>query len=129
MRGYQGFLLAGLLGASNICAQFAREPLADPGLQCSSYGPDGWLTIYDGTKASAEKHWWVSNASHGNGGNWWVADDAALVTAGKIKAGQTILWSNQNPGGNGGLLYTHRRFKDVEFMVSIFPGWRNDGGI
>lgn len=130
MRGLKRMLVVGAGALASLGhAQFAREPLADPGTQCANYGADGWLTIYDGTKASAEKYWWISNASHGNGGNWYVAEDPALVTAGKLKAGQTILWSNQNPGGSGGLLYTQRRYKDVEFMVSTFPGWRNDGGI
>jgi hypothetical protein len=122
-------LLTGAIMASVIHADFLREPLKDPGLECANYDSEGWLTIYDGSQASAEKYWWVSNSSHGNGGNWYVAEDPALVTAGKLKAGQKIIWSNQNPGGNGGILYSQRRYKDFEVRVSFFPGWKNDGGL
>ena len=109
--------------------QFLREASRDPGPECNLYDAEGWLTLYDGSKESAEKYWWIAAGSHGDGGNWWVAEDSALATAGKIKPGQKILWSDQNPGGNGGLLYTHRRYRDAEFKVSIFPGWQNDGGL
>ncbi|MDB5104415.1 MAG: hypothetical protein JWP91_2104 [Fibrobacteres bacterium] len=121
--------IAGGLMASMSYGAFLREPLKDPGSECALYDSEGWLTVYDGSAASAEKYWWISNSSHGDGGHWWVAEDPALVTAGKIKAGQKILWSDQNPGGSGGLLYTMRRYKDVEVRVSFFPGWENDGGI
>ncbi|GEM_PF-4054343 len=120
-------LVAALVGESH--ADFLREPVKDPGLECASYDSEGWLTIFDGTQASAEKYWWISNASHGDGGHWWVADDPAAVTAGKLPAGRKVIWSDQNPGGNGGLLYTQRRYKDFEVRISIFPGWMNDGGL
>ena len=110
-------------------ADFKREALADPGSECNLYDSQGWLTIFDGTQATAEKYWWISNSSHGDGGHWWIAEDPASVTAGKLKAGQKVLWSDQNPGGNGGLLYTMRKYKDVDFRVTYFPGWENDGGI
>ena len=122
-------LVAGALLTSLGHADFAREPLKDPGPECANYDSEGWLTIYDGSQASAEKYWWISNASHGDGGHWWVDEDPASVAAGKLKAGQKVLWSNQNPNGNGGLLYTQRRYKDVEVKISIFPGWENDGGL
>lgn len=115
--------------ASLAQADFVREPLRDPGLECNLYDSEGWLTIFDGTQAGAEKYWWISNSSHGNGGNWWVADDPELVKINKAKAGQKILWSNQNPGGSGGLLYTQRKYKDLEVQVSFIPGWKNDGGL
>jgi hypothetical protein len=120
---------AGALLATLGHADFLREPLKDPGQECSAYDSEGWLTIYDGTAASAEKYWWISNSSHGNGGNWWVAEDPALVAAGKLVAGQKVLWSNQNAGGNGGLLYTMRKYRDAEVVVSFNPGWKNDGGL
>lgn len=122
-------IIAGTLLANLAQADFLREPLRDPGLECASYDSEGWLTIYDGSAAVAEKYWWISNSSHGNGGNWWVAEDPELVKAGKLQAGQKILWSNQNPGGNGGLLYTMRKYRDIEVRVSVFPGWKNDGGL
>ncbi|MDB5051577.1 MAG: hypothetical protein JWO30_4648 [Fibrobacteres bacterium] len=121
--------IAGALLASASYGDFLREPLKDPGLECNMYDSEGWLTIFDGTQPTAEKYWWISNSSHGDGGHWWVAEDPVSVTAGKLKAGQKVLWSDQNPGGNGGLLYTQRRYKDVDFRVTYFPGWENDGGI
>jgi hypothetical protein len=121
--------IAGSLLASLSYADFAREPLKDPGLECNLYDSEGWLTIFDGTAATAEKYWWISNSSHGDGGHWWIAEDPTSVAAGKLKAGQKVLWSDQNPGGNGGLLYTMRKYKDVDFRVTYFPGWENDGGI
>jgi hypothetical protein len=122
-------MLAALALVSLSQADFLREPLKDPGQECAAYDSEGWLTIYDGTQASAEKYWWISNSSHGNGGTWWVAEDPDAVKAGKLVAGQKILWSNQNAGGNGGLLYTMRKYKDFEVVVSVNPGWKNDGGL
>lgn len=122
-------VIAGAVLASLAHGDFLREPLKDPGQECNLYDSEGWLTIYDGTAASAEKYWWISNSSHGNGGNWYVAEDPALVTAKKLSPGQKILWSNQNTGGNGGLLYTQRKYKDFDVRVSFNPGWKNDGGL
>ena len=46
-------LVTGALLASLGHADFQREPLKDPGLECASYDSEGWLTIYDGSQASA----------------------------------------------------------------------------
>jgi hypothetical protein len=128
VRGTSSVIACALL-ANLAHADFLREPLRDPGQECNLYDAEGWLTLFDGTQATAEKYWWISNASHGDGGKWWVAEDPASVTAGKAKAGQKMVWSDQNPGGNGGLLYTQRKYKDFEVAISIFPGWMNDGGL
>jgi hypothetical protein len=117
-------MAAAALMATASFADFLREPPKDPGLECALYDSEGWLTLFDGTQATAEKYWWIST-----GGHWWVAEDPASVAAGKLKAGQKVLWSDQDPGGAGGLLYTARRYQDVDFRVTYFPGWENDGGI
>jgi hypothetical protein len=121
-------LACGLFASAGF-ADFQREPLRDNGLECNMYDSQGWLTIFDGTQATAEKYWWISNSSHGDGGHWWIAEDPVAAKAGKLQTGQKVLWSDQNAGGSGGLLYTQRRYKDVDFRVSYFPGWENDGGI
>jgi hypothetical protein len=108
---------------------FSRVPLADPGLECGRYDGQGWLTLFDGTAAGAEKYWWVTGSSNDPGRGWWVAEDPVLAAAGKLRPGQKILWSDQNPPSSGGVLYTHRRYRDVEVLISVKPGWGNDGGL
>jgi hypothetical protein len=113
----------------NSFSQISRTPGPDPGPEIEKLDSEGWLWIFDGTQESLEKYWWISDATHGDGGKWWVAADPDLAAQGHLEEGETILWSDQNPGGNGGVLYTHRKYKDVEVMVSFLPGWLNDAGL
>ena len=119
----------GCMFALGFGQDIAREPGDDPGPEAELLDPEGWLTIFDGTIESVAKYWWISNASHGDGGNWWVAVDPELIDAGELQEDETILWSDQNAGGNGGILYTHRRYTDMETIIEVLPGWRNDGGV
>jgi hypothetical protein len=90
---------------------------------------EGWEIIYDGTPQSATENLWLSNASHGSGGNWWVDTDPDGEATDKLAPGQLVLWSTQNPGGDGGLAYTHRLMENMECEIKFWPGWANDGGI
>jgi hypothetical protein len=90
---------------------------------------EGWEIIFDGTPESAVDNLWLSNASHGSGGNWWVDTDPDGEATGKLAPGQLVLWSTQNPGGDGGVAYTHRLMENMEVEIKFWPGWANDGGI
>lgn len=112
-------MFLGLMAGAPLWA-LDTQPGADPGpgipdCKAESKADSGWFALFDGTQASLEKYWFKSNASHGDGGKWWVENN--------------LLKSNQNPGGNGGLLYTHRKYSNVEVKVDIKPDWENDGGL
>lgn len=103
-------------------AQLAYSPGPDPGPEEEAYDSEGWLVIFDGTQAALEKRWWINgNTNTGNGGKWEIVMDADL--------GKNVLLSNQLAGGEGGLLFTNRKYKNVEVAVRFLPGWRNDGGL
>ncbi len=112
-------------------AAFVITPTNTLGKDCDKYDREGWLTLFNGDSTWSENFIWKSTQTgHGNsGGHWWVAPDPDLVTAGKIKAGQNILWSMQNPNGNGGVLMTKRRYSNYDTKIGVFPGWENDGGL
>jgi hypothetical protein len=90
---------------------------------------EGWEIIFDGTPESVIDNLWLSNASHGSGGNWWVDTDPDGEATGKLAPGQLVLWSTQNPGGDGGVAYTHRLMENMECEIKFWPGWANDAGI
>jgi len=116
-----------LMGIS-FSQDFLREAFDDD-MDENKCDVDGWRMIFDGTPETVEETMWLSSATHGDGGKWWVARDEDAVDALKIPPGQLVLWSDQNVGGNGGLMYSHRAYENVEVNVSFWPGWNNDGGL
>ena len=75
----------------------------------------GWYTLFDGTVTSMEKYFWLpTGQAHGTGGKWTVENG--------------IMYSDQ-VAGEGGVLFTKRKYKNVEVKVSTKLNWGNDGGI
>lgn len=119
------------MGATMSHGAFGITATNNLGRDCEKYDRQGWLTIFNGDSTWSENFIWISTQTgHGSsGGRWWVAPDPDLVTAGKIKPGQNILWSMQNAGGNGGVIMSKRKYANYETMIGVFPGWENDGGL
>lgn len=103
------------LGVSSFAA-LERTLGADPGPGEPNCGEGtGWYTLFDGTVATMEKHFWLpTGQSHGTGGKWWVENG--------------VMFSDQ-VAGEGGVLFTKRKYKNVEVKVSTKLNWGNDGGI
>ncbi len=75
--------------------------------------PEGYLSLYNGEDLTG---WWINCKSHGTtGGDWWIEDG--------------ILYSDQKSGGDGGLLYTNKKYRNLDIIVEVWPGWGNDGGM
>jgi len=89
-----------LLGAATLAAQ-------------SSTIPPGFKSIFNGKDLSG---WHIStDTHHGNSQAWRVENG--------------VLSGGQDGPGNGGLLLTNRKYRDVEVYLEIRPDWGCDGGL
>lgn len=109
------------IGYAIVTVAAAAFPLdrtlgADPGPgEPNCAAGTGWFTLFDGTAATMDKYFWLpTGQSHGTGGKWWVEGG--------------IMYSDQ-VAGEGGVLFTKRKYKNVEMKVSTKLNWGNDGGI
>ncbi|MBI3693317.1 MAG: DUF1080 domain-containing protein [Acidobacteria bacterium] len=75
--------------------------------------PPGFTPIFNGKDLSG---WHISQTNHhGNTQAWRVED--------------SVLFASQDRPGNGGILLTDTRYKDVEVYLEIKPDWGCDGGL
>lgn len=75
--------------------------------------PEGFVSIFNGKNL---KGWHVSRTDHhGSTGNFYVEDGAIVL--------------KQRPYGQGGLLFTDKKYKDFELYVEAKPDWGCNGGI
>jgi hypothetical protein len=75
--------------------------------------PEGFTQLFNEKDL---KGWHISRVNHhGTTGNWYVENG--------------VLFTKQNPLGEGGILLTDKKYKDFEFYVEINPDWGCDGGV
>jgi 3-keto-disaccharide hydrolase len=75
--------------------------------------PAGFTPIFDGKDLAG---WHVSQTNHhGNSNGWTVKDGVLLAT--------------QDRPGNGGILLTDKKYRDLEVSLEINPDWGCDGGL
>ena len=88
----------------------ALTALATPLLAAA---PAGFTPLFNGKDLAG---WHVSQVNHhGNSQGWSVKDGVVLAT--------------QDRPGNGGILLTDRKYRDVEVSLEINPDWGCDGGL
>jgi hypothetical protein len=75
--------------------------------------PAGFTPLFNGKDLTG---WHISQTNHhGNSRGWTVKDWVLLAT--------------QDRPGNGGILLTDRKYRDLEVAVEINPDWGCDGGL
>ena len=98
---------AGERGATQPAA--AQGDAADPGARI----PDGFTPIFNGKDLTG---WHVSKTNHhGTTPDYHVLHGLIVGT--------------QNPRGQGGILLTDRKYKNVEVYMEIKPDWGCDSGL
>jgi hypothetical protein len=97
---------AGQRGASAPAAQAATE---DPGPKI----PEGFTPIFNGQDLSG---WHVSKTNHHG-------------TTPEYRVLHGLIVGTQNPKGQGGILLTDKKYKNVEVYMEVKPDWGCDSGL